>query len=447
MNKKKAKKIFEQYNPESDVVRCPYGKSDIRKKLDIYATAAVNLYGVISLDDFVNIFNAQNSVQTNSEEIYVLLLPLVLKKGWYAFYKEYIVHFFFFKDFDQVEYLLQHQEDKPRYIPEKKEFHKYEDMGYSDNDCWCNVFDFMSETFGSDEETLQAYEDVRHIITFSNDMSELDEILEFYNLEFEDEDQLQEFFDLLMHAKTYTRSWQTNGNTPAEILSHFSMQEKNPVPVSTANRPKVGRNDPCTCGSGKKYKRCCARYNKTKSAQLSDEDVSFFFETWFGLLNFVNKKKKVIKTLIEPEYPDSFGMQESYKIRNVIWENPKLIDEYIRETRLPKEKVDILKLWRKKHMKGIFFVVKYEPEYVVLVAPDEKGKDRLYGVKGLKDSIATALSCELPTCIDTVLLPFKGKIIYDGFLHVMPIDFLEGAKESLQEIYDISMKHGIIESL
>ena len=22
--------------------------------------------------------------------------------------------------------------------------------------------------------------------------------------------------------------------------------------------PKVGRNDPCTCGSGKKYKKCCA---------------------------------------------------------------------------------------------------------------------------------------------------------------------------------------------
>jgi uncharacterized protein YchJ len=21
--------------------------------------------------------------------------------------------------------------------------------------------------------------------------------------------------------------------------------------------PKVGRNEPCTCGSGKKYKKCC----------------------------------------------------------------------------------------------------------------------------------------------------------------------------------------------
>jgi SEC-C motif domain protein len=22
--------------------------------------------------------------------------------------------------------------------------------------------------------------------------------------------------------------------------------------------PKLGRNDPCSCGSGKKYKKCCA---------------------------------------------------------------------------------------------------------------------------------------------------------------------------------------------
>ncbi|MDZ7820465.1 MAG: SEC-C metal-binding domain-containing protein [Candidatus Marinimicrobia bacterium] len=25
------------------------------------------------------------------------------------------------------------------------------------------------------------------------------------------------------------------------------------------SQPKVGRNDPCPCGSGKKYKNCCGR--------------------------------------------------------------------------------------------------------------------------------------------------------------------------------------------
>jgi len=31
---------------------------------------------------------------------------------------------------------------------------------------------------------------------------------------------------------------------------------KNPV---TRKGPKIGRNDPCICGNGLKYKKCCGR--------------------------------------------------------------------------------------------------------------------------------------------------------------------------------------------
>jgi uncharacterized protein YecA (UPF0149 family) len=36
------------------------------------------------------------------------------------------------------------------------------------------------------------------------------------------------------------------------------------APVVTYQRgaPKVGRNDPCTCGSGKKYKKCCIEHER-----------------------------------------------------------------------------------------------------------------------------------------------------------------------------------------
>ena len=29
--------------------------------------------------------------------------------------------------------------------------------------------------------------------------------------------------------------------------------------VVVRNENKIGRNDPCTCGSGKKYKKCCGK--------------------------------------------------------------------------------------------------------------------------------------------------------------------------------------------
>lgn len=39
-----------------------------------------------------------------------------------------------------------------------------------------------------------------------------------------------------------------------------------PPPVESIHREKEepGRNDPCSCGSGKKYKQCCLNKDKKK---------------------------------------------------------------------------------------------------------------------------------------------------------------------------------------
>lgn len=45
------------------------------------------------------------------------------------------------------------------------------------------------------------------------------------------------------------------------VRAYRYFRSTRPKPVSATgslqHRPKVGRNDPCACGSGKKYKRCC----------------------------------------------------------------------------------------------------------------------------------------------------------------------------------------------
>jgi uncharacterized protein len=49
------------------------------------------------------------------------------------------------------------------------------------------------------------------------------------------------------------------------IYRYFEVQrvvEKQPPDHTTTFRrtvPKIGRNDPCPCGSGKKFKQCCGR--------------------------------------------------------------------------------------------------------------------------------------------------------------------------------------------
>ena len=40
-----------------------------------------------------------------------------------------------------------------------------------------------------------------------------------------------------------------------------------PVKVPVTKKEKIGVNDPCPCGSGKKYKKCCKPIDDAKSAQ------------------------------------------------------------------------------------------------------------------------------------------------------------------------------------
>jgi len=55
------------------------------------------------------------------------------------------------------------------------------------------------------------------------------------------------------------------GYTPDRPAEPRQQQRLDSAPTDPT-RKRVGRNDPCPCGSGKKYKRCCAR---------SDEDALF----------------------------------------------------------------------------------------------------------------------------------------------------------------------------
>ncbi len=72
--------------------------------------------------------------------------------------------------------------------------------------------------------------------------------------------------------------WMLKGNTPKGIGEHFGKEAqeqaardpKSVIPFGDAHNPglspfiaapKVGRNDACPCGSGKKYKHCCGQGN------------------------------------------------------------------------------------------------------------------------------------------------------------------------------------------
>jgi hypothetical protein len=79
-----------------------------------------------------------------------------------------------------------------------------------------------------------------------------------------------EAFKLLQTALEQSASWSFLGEFPnfgnafSDLYNHLRRQlGKHNVPAlhpSIFSSPKkLGRNDPCSCGSGKKYKKCCGR--------------------------------------------------------------------------------------------------------------------------------------------------------------------------------------------
>jgi preprotein translocase subunit SecA len=75
-----------------------------------------------------------------------------------------------------------------------------------------------------------------------------------------------ELFDQMLYKidndiSTYLLKAEIRQNTKAEqTLKGKAVENSNKVKKRSPKRVnKIGRNEPCPCGSGKKYKQCCGK--------------------------------------------------------------------------------------------------------------------------------------------------------------------------------------------
>ena len=221
--------------------------------LDSYALAAVNLYGVISQDDFVSLFNQQNEQKTDIDEIFSVLIQHISADAPYCFWDEYITHFLFEEnEFADAENLVQITAGKPRYIPEKEIFLKYaQPDDYSENHAAVRLEKFLAPHLKI--SAVSAKEVVSELVfacSVDADIGHIMSILQEYHFHFDETDGLKAA-QLIADLSFNTRKWSNKGYTSKELRQTASS--------SAEKRTKVGRNDPCPCGSGKKYKKCCGR--------------------------------------------------------------------------------------------------------------------------------------------------------------------------------------------
>ncbi len=87
------------------------------------------------------------------------------------------------------------------------------------------------------EYKLRGYESIKEDIAQKPDSEYKNELLSIFELY----DELNDFLP--------------NENFRKNELSPYIPVEPEAKPVTV--EPKIGRNEPCPCGSGKKYKKCC----------------------------------------------------------------------------------------------------------------------------------------------------------------------------------------------
>lgn len=224
-----------------------------RQTLLSYCDAAIYLYGMIPLEKLTELYNSyENSslaiaeVQKQIQEFIAEDEPYILKEG-----------FLMDEDLEEEDlfrHLYQQQQSCSYYLPDTRE----EFLSYGEYECQQPNEDtgFFLEYLQKKHhkrppKDLMLFYQLQDGIRMNASPEELMNLLLYFDCKLSSQKQMQEAENQILKLERFTRKWDYRGHTLAEI-------QKDHQPTRT-NTGKIYPNDPCPCGSGKKYKHCCGR--------------------------------------------------------------------------------------------------------------------------------------------------------------------------------------------
>ena len=181
--------------------------------------------------------------------------------------------------------------------------------------------------------------------------------------------------------------------------------------------------------------------------KLAQEDSELFFKLHSALLAYANRQLKVVNGVKTLRGFMNSGIERQMKIRNALHDNMVLIDSFVKENPFDfsVDELEIVAGWRHL-LKGTFYLFSYLKKHAIFLV--DSTPPRAYGVLALTETFEELLGRAPPIRLEAVLLPFKGRIVYDGFVIPYSIYFGRGMLEELNEDYrEAKDRFGIITSL
>lgn len=240
--------------------------AEYRLKWD-YISGLSNFYGMVTYEEVVRLYNEYTDSQRTYEDFESVFRLFSTRPQITQFYKGYLINSFLLED-DEFERLAQRVKTlSVAYIPSEEEILAYADDSYYE---WTKELaaleEYLDESFASvPSETIhQLIEDTQLLVTMEDSFQDIFDLFESYDLQFSSLEQVQDIARLLTDVFNNTRLWSNRGYTPTELCAlNGSPLQTMPEIEAPRQEPirvqKIGRNDPCPCGSGKKYKKCCGK--------------------------------------------------------------------------------------------------------------------------------------------------------------------------------------------
>jgi hypothetical protein len=181
---------------------------------------------------------------------------------------------------------------------------------------------------------------------------------------------------------------------------------------------------------------------------LTPQGVGLLFKLHRALMFFVNQRLQVLPDdVASPDAFSALSPEVRLKVRDAFLKHTDLIQQFVDENpaRLTSGELDIVRPWR--HLvHGKFYVFRQLKKYMIFLSTDKQPV--AYGVLALSQPFGELVGPYLPVLTETVLLPFKGVIVYDGLMSSYRISFGPGIRRSLNESFkDAKARHGIVTSL
>src|SRR5262245_46326889 len=181
---------------------------------------------------------------------------------------------------------------------------------------------------------------------------------------------------------------------------------------------------------------------------LAPQDVELFFKLHRALMFFVNQRLQVLPDdVASPDAFSSLSPQVRLKVRDAFLKHTDLIQQFVDENpaRLSDDELAIVRSWQ--HLvHGKFYVFRELKKYTVFLST--ASPPVAYGVLALSQPFEDLIGPYLPVLTQTVLLPFKGVIVYDGLMGSYNISFGPGIRRNLNEDFkQAKARHGIVASL